>query len=282
MSMHEVVSLNGVSFAYERQNILEQISFAVSKGDFLAVLGPNGSGKSTLLKAIDGQIRIAQGKISILGRDLQEYSARELAREVAMLPQQTTAAGAFTVEETVLMGRYPYQGLLGLEARQDLEIARAAMASTKVDQLRKRKLDQLSGGELQRVLLARALCQEPQIILLDEPTSSLDPAHQVRIMDLLERLHQEQKLTVIMVVHDLNLAALYAQQMLLMRAGRVFCQGAPQEVLSFEKLEQVFDCVLLVEEGSLDQLPRVSLVPGRYLDQDLLSLNFGAKNNNIY
>lgn len=282
MSVHEVVSLNGVSFAYERQNILEQISFAVSKGDFLAVLGPNGSGKSTLLKAIDGQIRIAQGKISILGRDLQEYSARELAREVAMLPQQTTAAGAFTVEETVLMGRYPYQGLLGLEARQDLEIARAAMASTKVDQLRKRKLDQLSGGELQRVLLARALCQEPQIILLDEPTSSLDPAHQVRIMDLLERLHQEQKLTVIMVVHDLNLAALYAQQMLLMRAGRVFCQGAPQEVLSFEKLEQVFDCVLLVEEGSLDQLPRVSLVPGRYLDQDLLSLNFGAKNNNIY
>jgi iron complex transport system ATP-binding protein len=270
MSASEAVRLQGVSFAYERQNVLDQMSFAVSKGDFLAVLGPNGSGKSTLLKAIDGQIRVEQGMINILGRELQEYSARELAREVALVPQQSIAVSGFTVQETVLMGRFPYQGLLGLEGRQDLEKSREAMDSTKVDHLRKRKLDQLSGGELQRVLLARALCQEPRIILLDEPTSSLDPAHQVRIMDLLERLHQEQELTVIMVVHDLNLAALYAQQMLLVREGQAFCQGAPQEVLNFKNLEQVFDCVLLVEEGSMDKLPQVSLVPGRYLDQELL------------
>ncbi|MFP4214222.1 MAG: ABC transporter ATP-binding protein [Desulfohalobiaceae bacterium] len=270
MSAEEAISLQGVSFAYERQNVLDGISFQVRKGDFLAVLGPNGSGKSTLLKAMDSQIQIQQGSISLLGRDIQEYSARELAREVALVPQQSPAASGFTVQETVLMGRFPYQGLLGLEGRRDLEVARQAMQSTKVEHLRKRKLNQLSGGELQRVFLARALCQEPRIILLDEPTSSLDPAHQVRIMDLLERLHQEQELTVIMVVHDLNLAALYAQQMLLMREGRAFCQGRPQEVLNFKNLEQVFDCVLLVEEGSMDGLPRVSLVPGRYLDQDLL------------
>ncbi|MFP4393174.1 MAG: ABC transporter ATP-binding protein [Desulfohalobiaceae bacterium] len=270
MSANEAVRLQGVSFAYERQNVLDGISFQVRKGDFLAVLGPNGSGKSTLLKAMDSQIQIQQGSIRLLGRDIKEYSARELAREVALVLQQSPVASGFTVQETVLMGRFPYQGLLGLEGRRDLEVARQAMQSTKVEHLRKRKLNQLSGGELQRVLLARALCQEPRIILLDEPTSSLDPAHQVRIMDLLERLHQEQELTVIMVVHDLNLAALYAQQMLLMREGRAFCQGRPQEVLNFKNLEQVFDCVLLVEEGSMDGLPKVSLVPGRYLDQDLL------------
>lgn len=270
MSAEEAISLQGVSFAYERQNVLDGISFQVCKGDFLAVLGPNGSGKSTLLKAIDSQIQIQQGSISLLGRDIKEYSARELAKEVALVPQQSPVASGFSVQETVLMGRFPYQGLLGLEGKKDLDVARQAMQSTKVEHLRNRKLNQLSGGELQRVLLARALCQEPRIILLDEPTSSLDPAHQVRIMDLLERLHQEQELTVIMVVHDLNLAALYAQQMLLMREGQAFCQGAPREVLNFKNLEQVFDCVLLVEEGSMDNLPRVSLVPGRYLDQDLL------------
>ncbi len=271
MSANEAVRLQGVSFAYEKENVLDGISFSVAQGSFLAVLGPNGSGKSTLLKAIDGQISVKQGQISILGQDLQKYSARALAREVALVPQHKPTVTAFTVQETVLMGRFPYQGLLGLENRNDTHIVREAMTATKVDSLRHRKLHQLSGGEMQRVLLARALSQEPRIILLDEPTSSLDPAHQVRIMDLLERLHQEQQITIIMVVHDLNLAALYAQQMLLIRDGRAFCQGTPREVLNFANLEQIFDCVLLVEEGSLEALPRVSLVPGRYLDRNLIS-----------
>jgi len=156
-------------------------------------------------------------------------------------------------------------GWLGLEQPRDLELAAEAMAITGVAHLARRPLPQLSGGELQRVSIARAICQQPRLLLLDEPTAALDPAHQVNIMDLMVRLREEQGLTVIMVSHDLNLAAMYGDQLLLLKEGRRISSGSPKEVLTYEQLEQAYGCALLVDENPLGKVPRVNLVPQKFL-----------------
>jgi iron complex transport system ATP-binding protein len=169
------------------------------------------------------------------------------------------------VEETVLLGRAPHQKVLGLASEEDLEIVRQTMTFTEVDPLARRKLDQLSGGEQQRVLIARALCQQPQVILLDEPTASLDLSHQIRIMDLMEKLKAEKGVTVVMVSHDVNLASMYADQLLLLKAGKIVRMGTPRAVLNFETLEETYNCQLLVDSSPLGNLPRVTLVPRKFL-----------------
>ena len=168
-----------------------------------------------------------------------------------------------------MLGRAPYQGALGIEREIDLEIAKQAMQFTEVDHLAGSALDQLSGGEQQRVFIARAICQEPDIMLLDEPTASLDLAHQVRVMDLMEKLKVQKGTTVIMVSHDVNLAAMYGNQVLLLKDGEIVCSGSPSDVLTFRKLEQTYGCKLLVDESPLGPFPRVTLVPGRYVDPEL-------------
>jgi iron complex transport system ATP-binding protein len=172
----------------------------------------------------------------------------------------------FTVGETVLLGRAPYQGALGIEHEEDLAIAEQAMQFTEVNQLAGSTLDRLSGGEQQRVFIARAICQQPDVMLLDEPTASLDLAHQVKVMDLMEKLKREKGITVVMVSHDVNLAAMYGNQILLLKEGEVASIGFPSDVLSFEKLEETYGCKLLVDESPLGGFPRVTLVPGRYID----------------
>jgi iron complex transport system ATP-binding protein len=154
---------------------------------------------------------------------------------------------------------------LGLESAADLEIARGAMAVAGVDHLAQRRLDQLSGGEQQRVLIARAICQQPRLMLLDEPTAALDLSHQVRVMDLMERLKTEKGITIVMVSHDLNLAAMYADLVVLLDKGCIAGMGTPQAVLDFELLEKVYGCPLLVDKSPLGEYPRIHLVPGRYL-----------------
>jgi iron complex transport system ATP-binding protein len=171
----------------------------------------------------------------------------------------------FTVGETVLLGRAPYQGRLGIESKQDLEITKQAMQFTEVDHLAGSTIDQLSGGEQQRVFIARAICQEPEIMLLDEPTASLDLAHQVKVMDLMEKLKVEKAITVIMVSHDVNLAAMYSDQILLLKEGEIVCIGSPSDVLSFRKLEETYGCKLVVDASPMGGFPRITLVPGRYM-----------------
>ncbi len=158
--------------------------------------------------------------------------------------------------------------MLGLEHEKDMEIAKQAIAFTGVEHLTHRKLDQLSGGEQQRVFIARAICQEPDIILLDEPTASLDLAHQVRVMDLMEKLKVEKGVTVVMVSHDVNLAAMYGDQLLLLSNGQIVCQGLPDEVLTFQTLEEAYGCTLLVDESPLGKIPRVTLVPQKFMHVD--------------
>ena len=264
--MTSAIEIINRNHSYGSRAVLQDLAFTVSSGDFFIIIGPNGSGKTTLMRAMAGILKISQGQLNILGRPLFEYKRKKFARMVALVPQGLPVDFPFTVTECVLMGRAPYNRALGIENAQDHAIAQQAMQFTEVDHLATRKLHQLSGGEQQRVFIARAICQQPQILLLDEPTASLDLAHQVRIMDLMERLKTEKGVTVVMVSHDINLAAMYADQLLLLRDGQVVRMGAPHQILDFKTLEETYGCKLLVDSSPLGDLPRVTLVPRKYLN----------------
>ena len=255
------LKVRGLNLSYGRRQVLREVALEVAAGEFLVIIGPNGTGKTSLLRAVAGLVPGA-GEIEILGRPLADYSRRSLARKLAVVEQLTSIDFPFTVAETVLMGRSPHLGLLELEGEVDHALARRAMAFTEVGHLAGRRLDELSGGERQRAVIARAICQEPEVILLDEPTASLDPAHQVRIMDLLERLRRERALTVIMVSHDLNLAAMYGSRLALMGEGRITAVGAPVEVLTVERLESCYGCRMEVVRSELGGPLRVHPLPG--------------------
>ncbi|MGA7143189.1 MAG: ABC transporter ATP-binding protein [Desulfobacterales bacterium] len=266
--MNSAINVKNLSHSFGENLVLKNISFQVPTKDFFIVIGPNGSGKTTLMKVISGIFKPQAGRLEILNRAIDRYQRRALARTIAFVPQMLSVDFPFTVFEMVLMGRSPYLGILGLEEEKDMEIARQAIAFTGMENLAHRKLDQLSGGEQQRVFIARAICQEPDVILLDEPTASLDLAYQVRIMDLMERLKNEKGITVMMVSHDVNLAAMYADHLLLIHDGHVLCQGLPDEVLTYKTLEKAYGCTLLVDESPLGKFPRVTLVPKKYMNKD--------------
>jgi iron complex transport system ATP-binding protein len=263
--MSFAVNTTHLSHSFDNRPVLKDLSISVERGDFFIIIGPNGSGKTTLLKIFAGIIKPLLSQIEILGRPIGEYTRKSLARAIAWVPQRLPVDFPFTVAELVLMGRSPYQGAFGLEYKKDFEIAKQAMEFTEVEHLSNRRLDQLSGGEQQRVFIARAICQQPQIMLLDEPTASLDLAHQVRVMDLMERLKAQKGTTVIMVSHDVNLAAMYADRLLLLKEGEIVSMGLPQNVINFQKLEETYKCKLLVDESPLGATPRVTLVPGRFI-----------------
>jgi iron complex transport system ATP-binding protein len=262
--MKPSINVKNISHSFGENLVLENISFQVPQRDFFIIIGPNGSGKTTLMKIISGILKPQNGRLEILNRPIDKYHRKSLAQTIAFVPQMLSADFPFTVFEMVLMGRSPYLGMLGLEQENDLEIANQAIAFTGLEDLAHRKLDQLSGGEQQRVFIARAICQEPDIILLDEPTASLDLAYQVRIMDLMEQLKKEKGITVVMVSHDVNLAAMYADHLLLLHKGQVLCQGLPDVVITYQTLEAAYGCTLLVDESPLGKSPRVTLVPRKY------------------
>ena len=264
--MNPAVTVDNLSHSFGKRTVLKQLSFSVSTGEFFIVIGPNGSGKTTLLKLLAGIFKPPKGSLTILGLPNHSYTPRALARAVAFVPQRLPVDLPFTVGETVLLGRSPHQGVLGIEDERDLEIARQAMEFTGLAHLSGAALGQLSGGEQQRVFIARAICQEPDIMLLDEPTASLDLAHQVKVMDLMEKLKQDKGIIVIMVSHDINLAAMYSDQVLLLKNGEIVSIGRPADVLSFRKLEDTYGCKLLVDESPLGRFPRITLVPGRFTD----------------
>jgi iron complex transport system ATP-binding protein len=263
--MTAAIQTDRLGHAFGARAVLHDLSFNVPAGSFFIIIGPNGSGKTTLLRLLTGLLPLQRGAVELLGHPLHSYSPRRLARRIAYVPQRMPTAFAFTAMQLVLMGRAPHLGLLGIEGRADLELARHAMAITRTEHLADRPLDQLSGGEQQRVFIARAICQQPHIIFLDEPTAALDMAHQVRVMDLMERLKAERQVTVVMVSHDLNLAAMYADTVLLLDQGHTARIGPPAEVLDYATLEKVYGCTLLVDKSPLGDYPRVHLVPARYL-----------------
>jgi iron complex transport system ATP-binding protein len=217
------------------------------------------------MKVLSGIERFQRGHLNILKRSFQKYSRKALARKIAFVPQTIPVDFPFTVMELVLMGRSPHLGILGLEQSEDVDIADRAMSFTGIRHLAHRKIEQLSGGERQRVFIARAIAQEPEIMLLDEPTAALDIAHQITIMDLMEKLKKEKGLTVIMVSHDINLAAMYGDRLLILKEGNVVGMGAPETVLTYDTLEKAYGCQLLVDKSPLGAYPRITPVPGRYI-----------------
>ncbi len=221
--------------------ILSDVSYTFAEGHMTALLGPNGSGKTTLLKHILSQIKCPEGAVLIDGRDASSYAPKERSRKIAWVPQSSSGESAFTVEEVVLMARYPYKSTWDADSKEDLAIAEEAMRAVGVLDLAKRNFTSLSGGERQRTLIARALAQTTPWILLDEPTSNLDIKHQLGIMDLLHKRVLDGKLSVIVVMHDFNMVERYCDRAILLREGKVVAKGKKDEVLTAELLSSVYE-----------------------------------------
>ena len=229
-----------ITAGYGRSAVLHELSFELTPGEVLTIVGPNGAGKSTLLKVAGGSLQPWQGSVELLGCPLASYQRRELARFVATVAQENRVAFQFTALEIVLMGRAPHLGSFHFETERDLAAAHAAMERFDLLDLAHRPISQLSGGERKRVFLARALAQEPRILLLDEPTAFLDLRHAAEILLQFRQLCTENGMAVAATMHDLNAAASYADRVLLLDNGATVACGTPQEVLTGPNLEQVY------------------------------------------
>jgi iron complex transport system ATP-binding protein len=260
VSEQAAVSLAGVAFAYpDGGHCLYDITLEVAAGANLAIVGPNGSGKTTILRLAAGQLRPDQGCVRVCGIDPFRADRRVLARQLAVVGPQTEIGFSYCVEEVVLMGRAPHVDGFRLESAADLAAAWTAMEAMDVAHLAHRDFDSLSSGEKQRASVARALAQEPRVLLLDEPAAFLDIRHQVMLYDLLDRLASERGLTVVSVLHDLNLAALYFDRVAMVSDGRLAAVGAPEAVITYASVREVFRTDVYVDlndlTGQLNVLP---------------------------
>src|SRR5215831_11048840 len=246
LNLHPVYQLNNVSFAYTSTPVLRGISTDFYKSEFVAVVGPNGAGKSTLLKILAGLIAGYTGSAEFNSRPILQFKPGELAKRVAFVPQETHMVFPFTVGEIVLMGRLPHRSGGLFDSPRDRESAQEAMTLTDTAWLAAKSFTELSGGERQRVVLACALAQDPEVLLLDEPTVFLDLKHQLQFYDMLERLNEERHLTIISVTHDINLAARYARRMMAIRSGVLVADGSPDEMLTPENLHDNFEITATV------------------------------------
>jgi len=264
--MTPVVEFRGVDFEYPaasgaraRPFRLTGLSFAVTHGETLGVIGPNSAGKTTVIRLLTNVVRPRAGQVLLDGRPVEAVGRRALARDVAVVPQHVPQAFPFTVEELALMGRYPHGGTRYFETAEDLEIARDAMAATGVLDLARLPLPLLSGGERQRAVLARALAQRPRLLVLDEPTAHLDLRYQAESVALLRRSARERGMTVLLVSHDLNLAAEVADRLLLLADGRIARLGTPEAVLEESLLEAVYGCPVSIDKHPITRRPVVHI-----------------------
>ncbi|MEV5507998.1 ABC transporter ATP-binding protein [Streptomyces orinoci] len=231
---------HGLTLAYDRRTIAEGLDVAIPDRSFTVIVGPNGCGKSTLLRALARMLKPAAGTVLLDGQDIARLPGKQVARTLGLLPQSSVAPDGITVADLVARGRYPHQSLLRQWSREDERIVTESMAATGVAELADRPVDELSGGQRQRVWIAMALAQQTPLLLLDEPTTYLDIAHQLEILDLCARLHREEGRTLVAVLHDLNQAARYATHLIAMRDGRVLAEGTPAEVVTAERVEEIF------------------------------------------
>jgi iron complex transport system ATP-binding protein len=246
-----MLDIRNLNFSYGKNPVLKEINFLARAGEFISIIGPNGAGKSTLIKMMDGILNAESSNIFLNEVQISSFSRKELARKIAYLPQESNFAFSFTVRDVVMMGRFPYlRGFLAYSA-EDLHIVREMMDLMEIGQFAERNFNELSGGEKQRVLIASALAQQPKIILLDEPTSALDLHHQIAIYHILKKLQQEQDLTIIVVTHDINLAAQYCDRITLMGNGMIIRDGEPKNVLQFNLLQETFGVKVYIDINPL-------------------------------
>lgn len=238
--MQPILDVQKLSLTYDGAvTIVHELNLQIHKGDMMALVGPNGCGKSTLLRGLSRLLKPKVGAVHLDGQDIHRMKAKTLAQQLGILPQSPTAPEGLTVHELVAQGRYPYQRWFQQWSEEDERIVDEALQITNLTLFADRPVDTLSGGQRQRAWIAMALAQQTEILLLDEPTTYLDLAYQLDVLDLLEELHQQGR-TIIMVLHDLNQAARYANTMVAMRGGQIIVQGSPHEVMTSENLKQVF------------------------------------------
>ena len=255
-----MLHIDGLSAGYGTKKVIDDISFKIERGECIGIIGPNGSGKTTLLKSIIRLTRVFSGKARLYGRDIKEMGYKEFARYIAMVSQMAPSI-YMRVGEFILLGRLPYhKGFKLFETEEDMAVAERSMQLTGISGLIDRYVSEISGGEFQLALIAKALTQTREVLLLDEPTAHLDISHQVRILDLITRLKREEGLTVVIVIHDLNLASEYCDRLLLLDNGRIKRAGIPEEVINYKDIEEAYRTTVVVDRNPISKKPFVLIV----------------------
>ncbi|MCX5696125.1 MAG: ABC transporter ATP-binding protein [Candidatus Omnitrophica bacterium] len=260
--MKAFFKISNLSAGYFKLDIIRNVSLEINPGDFMGIIGPNGSGKTTLLRLSSRVIYPRKGGIYFQGKNIFNMDLKEFCRSVAFVAQDISTSFSFSALELVLMGRIPHLKRLQFETKKDFDISERALALTDSSDLKDKRIDELSAGERQRVVIARSLAQEPVLLFLDEPTSHLDIGHQIQIMDLLNKLNRQSNLTIVMVLHDLNLASAYCNRICLLDSGSIFKEGTPEDVLTYKNIEAVYKTIVLVNNNPVTGRPNVILVPG--------------------
>lgn len=254
-----MIRLSHISKAYDKKTVLKDVSLIVQQGEFVGLLGPNGSGKSTLLRMISGVEQVDHGTVDLRGKPVREYQRKELARWLAVLEQEALPSLGFTTREIVEMGRYPFQSWLGDDSRSGHQLVDQILERLQLSDIADRKVDTLSGGQRQRVALGRVMAQEPLLLLLDEPTTYLDIAYQIQMMDYILKWQVECGLTVVAVLHDLNLAAQYCTRLLMVSEGQIVADGTPEEIISTDLIKQVYGTEPIVLTHPTSGVPQILL-----------------------
>jgi iron complex transport system ATP-binding protein len=258
--MDTLLKINNLSGGYHKETVIRDISLEIKRGDFISIIGPNGSGKTTLLRLISRVLVPQKGNISLEGYDIARMDLKEFCRKVAFVAQDMITDFSFSALEIVLLGRIPHLKRLQIETKNDYLIAQNSLAMTDTLHLKEKRIDELSSGERQRVIIAKALAQQPVLLFLDEPTSHLDIGHQTQILDLLKRLNRQNNITIVMVLHDLNLASEYCNRIILLNEGRIFKEGSPREVLTYQNIEAVYKTVVVVRDNPINAKPYIILI----------------------
>ena len=255
-----ILQVDNLSFRYGRRWVLENLSFSVATGDFVGIVGPNGIGKTTLLKLLYRLMAPQRGRIVVDGTNLAAMTRGDISRKIAVVSQETQINFPFSALEVVLMGRSPHLKGLQFEGQRDFDAARKAMELTDTLHVAHRPFKEISGGEKQRIFIARALAQETDMVLLDEPTANLDIRHQIQFYDLMTRLNEEKGIAVVTVSHDINLASEFCKTVLLLHQSRIFGFGEPHVVITKKNIETVYDTPVLVDQNPETGAPRVTLL----------------------
>jgi len=255
-----LLDIKGIFCGYGNKEVIKDVSFSVDKGDFIGIIGPNGAGKTTLFRAITGVLALDKGSVFYNGVDISDISPRNLAKDMAVIPQIIFMPFSFTVEEFVFMARFAHMDRFQPPSKIDHDAVNEAMSESGVMHLKNRGIWELSGGERQMVLLAQGFAQTPKILLLDEPTAHLDICHQAAIMGTLKKLNKEHGLTVVVILHDLNLASEYCNNIILLSEGKIYKEGGASEVLTYKAIEKVYKTLVIVEKNPLSGKPYIFLV----------------------